>query len=149
MLGSRQNAIREFSRVQREEHAITRALIESQREEARDEREEIRRAAEERSEQIRHEGEACRAQIRREGEARTEQMRREGEERMAKMREEGDARSEEMREFMREILLRNEKVYTAVIAEAERGRKQLEEGTEQIRANTKAVLSVLDRFNGR
>lgn len=48
---------------------------------------------------------------------------------------------EETREFNREILLRNEKVYTSVIAEMEQGRKQ-------IRANTQAVLSVLDRLNG-
>jgi hypothetical protein len=48
---------------------------------------------------------------------------------------------EETREFNREILLRNEKVYTSVIAEMEEGRKQ-------IRANTQVVLSMLDRFNG-
>lgn len=48
---------------------------------------------------------------------------------------------EETREFNREILLRNEKVYTSVIAE-------MEEGRRQIRANTQAVLSMLDRFNG-
>jgi hypothetical protein len=48
---------------------------------------------------------------------------------------------EETREFNREILLRNEKVYTSVIAEMEEGRKQ-------IQANTQAVLSVLDRLNG-
>jgi hypothetical protein len=66
----------------------------------------------------------------------------------AEMREEAkrrDAeskrRDEEIREFNREILLRNEKVYTAMIA-------QLEENTEQTRANTQAVLSLLDRFNG-
>jgi hypothetical protein len=47
---------------------------------------------------------------------------------------------EETREFNREILLRNEKVYTSMIA-------QLEENTAQTRANTKAVLSMLDRFN--
>jgi hypothetical protein len=47
----------------------------------------------------------------------------------------------ETREFNREILLRNEKVYTTVIAEMEEGRKQ-------IQANTQAVLSVLDRLNG-
>ena len=52
-----------------------------------------------------------------------------------------ERRDEDLREFNREILLRNEKVYTAVIAEMEEGRKQLE-------ANTKAVLSVLDRLNG-
>lgn len=48
---------------------------------------------------------------------------------------------EETREFNREILLRNEKVYTSVIAE-------MEESRRQIRANTQAVLSMLDRFNG-
>lgn len=48
---------------------------------------------------------------------------------------------EETREFNREILLRNEKVYISVIAEMEEGRKQ-------IQANTQAVLSMLDRFNG-
>jgi hypothetical protein len=48
---------------------------------------------------------------------------------------------EETREFNREILLRNERVYTSLIA-------QIEEGREQIRANTKAVLSVLDRLEG-
>jgi hypothetical protein len=48
---------------------------------------------------------------------------------------------EETREFNREILLRNEKVYTSVIAEMEEARKQ-------IRANTQAVLGALDRLNG-
>ena len=48
-------------------------------------------------------------------------------------------RDEENHEFMREILLRNEKVYTAMIA-------KLEEGSRQLRANTQAVLSVLDRL---
>ena len=48
---------------------------------------------------------------------------------------------EESREFNREILLRNEKVYTSMIV-------QMEENTEQIRANTQAVLSMLDRLNG-
>lgn len=51
------------------------------------------------------------------------------------------ARNEEFREFNREILLRNEKIYTALIAEMEEGRKQ-------IQANTEAVLSMLDRFEG-
>jgi hypothetical protein len=55
--------------------------------------------------------------------------------------EEWQALTEETREFNREILLRNEKVYTAVIVEMEEGRKQ-------VQANTKAVLSVLDRLDG-
>jgi hypothetical protein len=54
--------------------------------------------------------------------------------------EEMRKRDEEMREFNREILLRNEKVYKAAIAEVEEGRKQ-------IQANTRAVLSVLDRLD--
>jgi len=56
-------------------------------------------------------------------------------------RAKSDRLFEEMREFNREILLRNEKVYKSVLVELEEGRKQL-------RANTRAVLSVLDRFNG-
>lgn len=57
---------------------------------------------------------------------------REREERLKRM-------EEETREYNREMLLRNEKVYKAVIAEVEEGRKQ-------IAANTQAVLSVLDRL---
>ena len=65
-----------------------------------------------------------------------------------------EAQAEETREFNREILLRNEKVYTSVIAEMEerrlqirKGTEQLEAGTRQIQANTQAVLSVLDGLN--
>jgi hypothetical protein len=57
------------------------------------------------------------------------------------LRRKSEIREEETREFNREILLRNEKVYKSVIAEMEEGRKQ-------IRANTQAVLSMLDRLNG-
>jgi hypothetical protein len=56
-------------------------------------------------------------------------------------RKEFRRRDQEFREFNREILLRNEKVYTSMIA-------QIEEGREQIRANTQAVLSALDRLEG-
>ena len=49
--------------------------------------------------------------------------------------------SEENRTFMHEILLRNEKVYTAMIAE-------IQDMREQIQANTRAVLSILDRLEG-
>jgi hypothetical protein len=66
---------------------------------------------------------------------------RQREEESKRLREESERRAEETREFNREILLRNEKVYTSMIV-------RLEENTEQIRANTKAVLSMLDRFNG-
>jgi hypothetical protein len=70
-------------------------------------------------------------------EKRDEEFRSWTQEREEKLRES----QEETREFNREILLRNEKVYTRVIV-------QMEENTEQIRANTQAVLSMLDRFNG-
>lgn len=56
------------------------------------------------------------------------------------MKAEFKRRDEEMREFNREILRRNEKVYTAMIV-------QLEENTEETRASTRAVLSVLDRLD--
>jgi len=69
-----------------------------------------------------------------------EEFRQEFHRRDEEMRQEFRRRDEEMREFNREILLRNEKVYKAVIAEVEEGRKQ-------IQANTRAVLSVLDRLD--
>lgn len=69
--------------------------------------------------------------------------------------EESKAAIEESREFNREILLRNEKVYTHVIARLERlgermdaGTAQLRENTEETRAQTKALLRLLDRFDG-
>ena len=55
---------------------------------------------------------------------------------------------EETREYNREILLRNEKVYTSAIAELERMGEETRRNTEQIKANTQAVLSVLDRLDG-
>jgi hypothetical protein len=55
---------------------------------------------------------------------------------------------EETREFNREILLRNEKVYTRVIAEMEKNGRQIEENTAQTRANTQALLKTLDRYFG-
>jgi RNA polymerase-binding transcription factor DksA len=58
------------------------------------------------------------------------------------------AEQAETREFNREILLRNEKVYTALIAQIEEGREEIRANTEQVRANTQAVLSVLDRLEG-
>ncbi len=66
---------------------------------------------------------------------------RQREEEFERLIEASERRTEETQEFNREILLRNEKVYTSAIV-------QLEENTEQTRANTKAVLSMLDRFNG-
>jgi hypothetical protein len=54
---------------------------------------------------------------------------------------------EETREFNREILLRNEKVYTRVIAEMEKHGRLVEENIAETRASTQAVLSVLDRLD--
>jgi hypothetical protein len=98
-------------------------LIRSQREESEAWREEVRAWREESRES-------------RQAEA---SYHRERERKIDAYVEESRAAREEMRDFNREILLRNEKVYTAMIA-------QLEENTEQTRANTRAVLSVLDRL---
>jgi hypothetical protein len=67
---------------------------------------------------------------------------------LQRLREKAEAQEEGTREFNREILLRNEKVYTTVIAEMERNSRRIDEGTKQLRANTQAVLSVLDRHKG-
>lgn len=77
----------------------------------------------------------------RERQERSAEEARRWEEEARESRERLDALVEETQEFNREILLRNEKVYTSVIAEMEEWRKQ-------IQANTQAVLSVLDRLNG-
>jgi hypothetical protein len=94
--------------------------------------EEVRKQDAERAEEVRRRDAEARKRDE-EGNARWAQLQQ--------LRERAEAREEETREFNREILLRNEKVYTTAIAEMEEGRKQ-------IQANTQAVLSVLDRFNG-
>ncbi len=91
---------------------------------------------EKRDEEFRRRDEALRAEAQKrdaEGRARWVEIK--------ELRAKSNALTKETREFNREILLRNEKVYTSLIA-------QVEENTEQIRANKRAVLSVLDRFNG-
>jgi hypothetical protein len=70
-----------------------------------------------------------------------EDLIREEHEEIQRLFDEGEARAMSLQEFSREILLRNEKVYTAVIAE-------IQDMREQVQANTKAVLSVLDRLEG-
>lgn len=61
---------------------------------------------------------------------------------------------DETREFNREILLRNEKVYTAMIAQLEKNTEQMRLDNEQIRSNTEetraqtqALLKLIDRFD--
>lgn len=64
-----------------------------------------------------------------------------------------DAMVDGLREFNREILLRNEKVYTDVLAQLHELTEQTREDTRQLRENTaetraqrEAVLRLLDRF---
>jgi hypothetical protein len=105
-------------------------------------REESRRRDEERAAEARRREEARAAEAeQREAESRKREAEAHKREAAARKREaEARRREEETREFNREILLRNEKVYTSVI-------RQLEENTEQTRANTQAVLKLLDRFD--
>lgn len=115
----------ESKRLQEEREEESRLLREKREEESRHRQEKWDRYLEKRDKEIRtfvEEVQAHKAELH-------------------ELREKAEAREEETREFNREILLRNEKVYTSLIAE-------MEEGRMQIRANTKAVLSVLDRLNG-
>lgn len=54
---------------------------------------------------------------------------------------------EETREFNREILLRNEKVYTGVIVRLEELSEESRSSTEETKAQTKALLKLIDRFD--
>ena len=56
--------------------------------------------------------------------------------------------NEDLREFIREITLRNEKVWQAVVGELHEMRDEIRDMREQTQANTKAVLAVLDRLEG-
>ena len=62
--------------------------------------------------------------------------------------EEAERRSEETRDFNREILLRNEKVYTSMIAQLEKNTAQAHSSIEETRAQTQALLRLIDRFDG-
>jgi prephenate dehydrogenase len=64
-----------------------------------------------------------------------------------KREEESRRLLEETREFNREILLRNEKVYTSEIARLEKQTKEIQESTERTKAGTQAILRLLDRFD--
>ena len=54
---------------------------------------------------------------------------------------------EETREVNRESLLRNEKVYTSVIAKMEENGEEIRANTERTEAGTQAILRLLDRFD--
>jgi hypothetical protein len=53
---------------------------------------------------------------------------------------------EETREFNREILLRNEKVYTGVIVRLEELNEETRSNTAETRAQTRALMQLIDRF---
>lgn len=54
---------------------------------------------------------------------------------------------EETREYNREILLRNEKVYRSVITQLDKNTVQMESNTDETRAQTQALLRLIDRMN--
>jgi hypothetical protein len=91
-----------------------------------------------------------REEARREHEETMDYLQRRDEEmkqRDAEMKEEMKRRDAEMRDFNREILLRNEKVYTAAIAQLEKNTARVESNTEETRAQTQALLKLIDRFD--
>ncbi len=65
----------------------------------------------------------------------------------AEMERQFERRDEEMREFNREILLRNEKVYSNVIVRLEEMGKDIRSNTEETKAQTQALLRLIDRFD--
>jgi hypothetical protein len=78
------------------------------------------------------------------------EFRKREEERAAEARK----RDEEFHEFNREILLRNEKVYTDVLRRMEKLDRKMDanveatrSNTEETRAQTKALLKLIDRFD--
>ena len=93
------------------------------------------------------------AEFREESQRRAEESRQRAEE--SRQREERlDQLVEETREYNREILLRNEKVYTSVLARLDEMGKEIRESTAQIRSNTEesraqtqVLLRLLDRFD--
>jgi colicin import membrane protein len=88
-----------------------------------------------------------------ESKRRDEEFRRRGEEfksrdeEFKRSMEESDRRWAETREFHREILLRNEKVYTSVIAQLEENTAKVRSSTEETHAQTQALLRVIDRMD--
>ena len=72
-----------------------------------------------------------------------------GNELMADVREEMRLTREQyadQREFMRELTLRHERATQAVIRRLDAGTERLGDMGDQLRANTRAVLAVLDRL---
>ena len=55
--------------------------------------------------------------------------------------------SDDLREFMRELLLRWDKHHGAMLARFEAVTKQIEDHREETRAQTQAILRLLDRMS--
>jgi mevalonate kinase len=72
---------------------------------------------------------------------------RQREEEFKRLIEESERRTEESREYNREILLRNEKVYTSVIARLEKNTAKIDSSIDETRTQTQALLRLIDRFD--
>jgi hypothetical protein len=72
---------------------------------------------------------------------------RERKEEIERLMVESERRTEETREYGREALLRNEKVYKAVIVRLDEGTAQIRSNTEETRAQTQALLRLIDRMD--
>jgi hypothetical protein len=90
------------------------------------------------------------AEMREESKRRDEESKRRDRERkeeFERLVEESERRTEETREYNREILLRNEKVYTSVIAQLEENTAKVHSSSEETRAQTQALLRFIDRMD--
>jgi hypothetical protein len=76
-----------------------------------------------------------------------ERRNRERQEEIERLSEESERRTEETREYGREALLRNEKVYKAVIVRLDEGTAEIRSSTEETRAQTQALLRLIDRMD--
>ena len=72
---------------------------------------------------------------------------RERQEEIERLSEESERRTEETREYGREALFRNDKVYKAVIARLDEGTAEIKWSTEETRAQTQALLRIIDRMD--
>jgi hypothetical protein len=136
VFGRRWDSLQEIIRC--ESSSLRELIREHHEEDARQHEEAARRHDEAAQEDMRRHEEDAR---------RHEEFMRLMEKREEESREEARRRDEEFRGFMREDTLRHEKIFGPMIAQMEEGRREMEEGRKQIRADTEAVLRLLDRFD--
>lgn len=96
-------------------------------------------------------------EMREESQRRDEESKRrdaERKEEFERLMDESERRTEETREYNKEILLRNEKVYKGVIVRLEElneetraSVRQIKSNTEETRAQTQALLRLIDRMD--